>query len=80
MPKSLGINLANCVLDKLIHNNEMVKMLRFAGQTHNSRKLYISPTQSTFCSKYIVPKFTRPYLLNLNTFRKARCLKVIMTL
>jgi hypothetical protein len=54
MPKSLGINLANCVLDKLTHNNEMVKMLRFAGQTHNSRKLYISPTQSTFCSKYIL--------------------------
>ena len=24
-------------------------MLRFAKQTHNSLKLYISPTQSTFC-------------------------------
>jgi len=46
-------------LDKLIHNNDGIKMLRFAEQTHNSRELNVSPIHSTYRSDFLLPALVK---------------------
>ena len=39
-----------CELGELIYNNDGIKLLRLAEQTHNPRELYDSHIQSTYRS------------------------------
>jgi hypothetical protein len=41
-------NQTSLRLNKLIHNNDKIKLLRFAGQIQNPRPLWVSLGQSTF--------------------------------
>ena len=45
--QTLRIVARYCVLAKLIHNNDRIKMLGFAEQIYNARELWVSPGQST---------------------------------
>ena len=41
-------------LDNQIHNNDRIKIFRFAEQIYNYRELYVSPGQSTYCRNFIL--------------------------
>jgi|GEM_PF-4795964 len=50
--KTLGKVQVGFVLEELIPNKGGIKILRFAGQIHNSRKWYVSPIQSTYKANF----------------------------